>query len=109
MPVLTEVYGREDDIFVTTAGRFVHGVAFANCIKRLREVEAFQIIQSAPDRAKVLLVTANGEEPAGLGGIKTDYQVLLPGTTISYELVENIPPSASGKIRYTIREFPLEK
>ena len=107
MPVVDEIYGREDAIFVTTQGHLVHGVAFANCIKRLAEVEAFQIIQSAPDKAKVLLVTSNGQEPPGLKSIKNDYQVLLPGTQISYELVDHIPPSASGKIRYTIREFPL--
>jgi len=107
LPVLDEVLGREDAIFVTIEGRLVHGVAFANCIKRVQEVEAFQIIQSAPDKAKVLLVTRDGLEPPGLKSVKNDYQVLLPGTKISYELVESIPPAASGKIRYTVREFSL--
>ena len=107
MPLLEEICGREDDIFLTTDGRFVHGVAFANCIKRLPEVEAFQIVQLAPDEAKVLLVTRDGQEPPGLDGVKADYQALLPGTRISYQLVDKIPPSASGKIRYAVRQFPL--
>ena len=55
------------------------------------------------------LVTKDGLEPPGLDGVKADYQALLPGTKISYQLVEAIPPSPSGKTRYAIRQFPLEK
>ena len=108
LPLLAEVCGREDDIFVTADGQFVHGVAFANCIKRLPEVDAFQIIQLSPTEDKVLLVTRDGLEPPGLDGVKADYQALLPGAKITYQLVDAIPPSPSGKTRYAIRQFPLE-
>ena len=57
---------------------------------------------------KVLLVTRDGLEPPGLDGVKADYQALLPGAKITYQLVDAIPPSPSGKTRYAIRQFPLE-
>lgn len=107
LPLIAEVLGREDDIFLTVEGRFVHGVAFANCIKRLPEVEAFQIRQRAPEHAHLLLVTKDAAEPPGLPGVLRDFQVLLPGSEITWELVQNIPWSGSGKLRYTVREFPL--
>ena len=107
LPCLTEIYGREDEIFVGVDGRYVNSVAFDNSIKRLEEVEKFQIIQEAPEKARVLMKTFTGEMPARLDEIKQDYADLLPGTEFTWELVEDIPPTPSGKIRYARREFPL--
>ena len=106
-PCLQEIYGREDDIFKGKDGRYVHGVAFANCIKRLPQVDAFQIIQRSPEKATVLLVTKDGSWPEGLDAVKADYQELLPGTVFTWQLTDNIPPAPSGKTRYAIRNFPL--
>ncbi|NLF80189.1 MAG: phenylacetate--CoA ligase family protein [Clostridia bacterium] len=107
LPLIADILGREDDIFLTVTGRFVHGVAFANCIKRLPEVEAFQIRQRAPEHAHLLLVAKDGLQPPGLAGVLRDFQTLLPGSDITWELVKQIPWSNSGKLRYTVREFPL--
>ena len=104
-PCLKAIYGREDDIFRGTDGRYVHGVAFANRIKTLPQVEEFRIIQTAPETALVLLRTSTGELPQGIEELKADYAALLPGTEFSFELTDEIPPLPSGKKRYTIRKF----
>ncbi|WP_130863969.1 phenylacetate--CoA ligase family protein [Bacilliculturomica massiliensis] len=107
LPVMNSVEGREDDTFVTTEGGFVHGVAFNNIIKRSLGVTKFQIVQFAPDRAELSLVTGEGGEPEGFAGIMEDIRALLPGTEISVKYVEDIPVTASGKYRYAIRKFEL--
>ena len=108
-PCLEQVFGREDDIFLGLDGRFVNSVAFLSSIKRLEELLAFQIIQEAPERCRVLMVTENKRFPARLEGVKADYASLLPGTEFIWELVDEIPPTASGKTRYSVRRFPLER
>jgi len=108
-PVLESIDGREDSMFVRADGAFVHGHAFNQIARTLSSVEQFQIIQKSPSEAVLNVQIAGGAEHAqeDLKTFLTMAQKLLPGTEIQLNRTDNIPPAASGKFRYAIREFPV--
>ncbi len=107
LPLLGAIDGREDDMFLRVDGQFVHGHAFNHVARAMGVLEKFQIVQEAPERALLKMVPKPAATQADLAKFIRDIEGLLPGTVIATEVVEDIPPTASGKYRYAIRRFPL--
>ncbi len=107
LPVLEKLDGREDDMFVTIDGRFIHGHAFNHLSRRMHSIRKFQIIQESPAYAQLLIVPSDDFDRSEIDEYISKVRELLPGTQIDASLVEEIPVSGSGKFRYTIRQFPL--
>ncbi|USG64257.1 phenylacetate--CoA ligase family protein [Brevibacillus ruminantium] len=108
-PVLKEIDGRVDDMFVSTNGTFVHGHFINHIIRSLDGFRTFQLVQHAPDRLTLRLVKHDEkfqpeDELTVLAGIRS---ALGGDVSIAVHYVEQIPPTASGKTRYAIRECPL--
>ncbi len=107
LPVLAHIEGREDSMFITTQGRYVHANAFNQVARALDSVAQFQIIQESPEKA-VLKIAYNDNTASRETDTQTFLQqagMLLPGTEIRVVRVDSISPEASGKYRYSIREF----
>lgn len=107
LPVLAQIEGREDSMFITTQGSFVHANAFNQIARELSSISQFQIIQKSPDRAVLKIAYTDNPENR-----ERDTKVflakarsLLPGTEITIFGVDAILPETSGKYRYSIREF----
>lgn len=108
-PVLEKIDGREDDMFLSHDGRYIHGHYFNHIMRNLEGFHTFQLIQHTPERLSLKLVKhpkkyRKSDEEALLASIK---DALGADVHIDVSYVEQIPPSASGKFRYAIREFPL--
>lgn len=108
-PILQQIDGREDDMFLSRKGHFVHGHYFNHLMRNLEAFQTFQIIQHSPERVSVKLVKHpdrynTAEEHQLIGGIK---EALGNDIELTVEHVSDIKLSASGKFRYAIREFPL--
>ena len=105
LPLLGTLEGREDAMLVGADGQFVHGNAIGQLIRRYDGVRQFRFIQHTPEQATLLLALASpGSAPSMQ--IVSEVQSLFPDAEIQIKIVESIPPAASGKMRYTIREFP---
>ncbi len=104
---LKKISGRTADIFVTVDGVLVYGDAFNTIMKKMPEVNSFQVRQSSPDKIHVKLVSSTKQMPEAFNGQYKIMQDLFPKTEITTELVDAIPLSSSGKHRYAIREFDL--
>jgi phenylacetate-CoA ligase len=104
--MLAEVTGRSVDMFLGPDGRMVDGEYFTHLMYFRPWLRQFQVVQKAPGEV-VFRVAADGEVPsAEREEIAAKTQAILgDGCTVSFEQVEAIEPSASGKLRYTIREF----
>jgi len=104
--MLAEVTGRSVDMFLGPDGRMVDGEYFTHLMYFRPWLRQFQVVQKAPGEV-VFRVAADGEVPsAEREEIAAKTQAILgDGCTVSFEQVETIEPSASGKLRYTIREF----
>ncbi|HEY8500334.1 MAG TPA: phenylacetate--CoA ligase family protein [Clostridia bacterium] len=107
LPLIENVEGREDDIFVSLDGNYVHAVYFCNLARSYPSIKQFQIIQKT--RHDLLLRIIKSEsfiESEIMTYINEIYKV-MGRINIDIEYVDAIEPAASGKIRYSKREFPL--
>lgn len=108
-PLLSQVTGRVVDTFLTRDGGRVNGEFFTHLVYFKDWVKKFQFIQDEYDKLRLCVVPAVPLEEG--------YRILLeekeeleskirlvmgPNCNLEVEIVEDIPPSPSGKYRYTI-------
>lgn len=111
-PLLKEVIGRVTDIFIGQNGKKIVPEYFIHMIGVVLKptwLHKFQIIQEDYDLIRILVVPsvemAKGRELIEKEKSKLEQMVCLvmgDECRLEIELVENIPPSPSGKYRYTI-------
>lgn len=107
-PVLEKIDGREDDMFISTYGKIVHGHYFNHIIRGMDSFRTFQIVQHEPSRLSLKLVKdPDSYLPADESRLLAGIQAALGEVNVQVAYVDHIPPSASGKVRYAIRECPL--
>jgi phenylacetate-CoA ligase len=104
--MLAEVTGRSVDTFLGPDGQMVDGEYFTHLMYFRPWLRQFQVVQRAPAEV-VYRVACVAEIPAAdREEIVTKTQTVLGDTcAVEFERVETIEPSASGKLRYTIRAF----
>jgi len=103
--MLAEVTGRNVDMFLGSDGQMVDGEYFTHLMYFRPWLRQFQVVQRAPE--EVVFRIAGEEAPAAdREEIEAKTKAVLgPGCAVVFERVGTIEPSASGKLRYTIREF----
>lgn len=108
-PLLKEVTGRTADTFISSSGRRVHGEYFTHLVYFRDWVKKFQFVQESPERIRLLVVPAVAKDKLEeivvreKADIETKIQVAMgPECKLEIEVVDDIPPSPSGKYRYTI-------
>lgn len=103
--MLAEVTGRNVDMFLGPEGQMVDGEYFTHLMYFRPWLRQFQVVQRAPD--EVVYRTSGEEVPAAdREEIEAKTKAVLgPSCAVVFERVGTIEPSASGKLRYTIREF----
>lgn len=109
LPILDRLAGRAEEMFVTKHGKYVHGQMFAHMIRRLDDIEQYQVIQHDVDRLTLKVVLQEDREQIRdeLEKIAERASKVMEGAEIRIELADLIPPSSSGKMRTSIREFDL--
>ncbi len=104
--MLAAVTGRTVDMFIAGDGSLVDGEYFTHLLYFRSWLKKFQVAQTAPARVVYRLVTSSDVPTGDRREIVEKTQLALgPDCEVAFETVENIPPSDSGKFRYTVREF----
>lgn len=103
--VLSELAGREDDLLVRSDGSLAHGDIIARYVRHFLQVRQYRFVQHSRQKATLYLETEPDEELAAKAG--GGLAEALGGIDVAVEFVDELKPSASGKMRYSIREFPL--
>jgi len=108
-PLLKEVTGRVTDSFVSASGTRVHGEYFTHLLYFRDWVKKFQFLQESYTRIRLLIVPAVPPDQAKWiveqerADLEAKVQLVMgPECSLEIELVSDIPPSPSGKYRYTI-------
>lgn len=104
LPRLSQLQGRLTDIFVTPDGRWLtsHHTAF---LRNFPAIEAFQIIQKAPEHVVVkLVVTEAFTQTDEQAIVETFHQLMGASCRVDIEKVDEIPPTPAGKRLYFISE-----
>ena len=104
--MLAEVTGRSVDTFLGPDGQMVDGEYFTHLMYFRPWLRQFQVVQRAPAEI-VFRVALEAEVPASDREeiVAKTKSVLGEDCAVGFEQVEAIEPSASGKLRYTIRDF----
>lgn len=107
LPLIESLDGREDTIFKLPDGRLVHGNAANQLARKFPAIRQFQLIQTSPEKAQLYVVCHEGGEDEIAAFQKDIMELILPGVQITAQAVDEIAPSASGKFRYSHRQFDL--
>ena len=104
---LTE--GRTHDLLTTSRGTWLPGEFFPHLMKEFPGVAAFQVHQAADLSVTVRLVTTAVFSPEQEAAMRREVEKALgPGIPVTYERVSEIPRTASGKLRFTVSEVPVD-
>lgn len=107
--VLERVAGRITDNFRTREGRIIPGEYFIHLIGVVLNrgaLKKFQILQTDYEHITLKLVSAEG--PLDTQEMVSKIQLVMGAECkVMIEYVDDIPPLASGKYRYTISEVPI--
>ena len=109
--ILERISGRLTDDFTTRGGRIVPGIYFVHMLGvalNTGAIKKFQVIQEDFDCLRLILVKRDPEADVDLASIRAAFERVM-GTDLRVEVdyVEDIPPSPSGKYRYTLSRVQL--
>ncbi|MFP4606337.1 MAG: phenylacetate--CoA ligase family protein [Thiohalospira sp.] len=104
LPVLERLDGRSLDVIRTPSGATIPGEYFFNVMRRVGGVRRFQVVQEALDRLEVRYVLGPEFTPAAQERIEAEIRRVLGGEAMEviYRAMEELPTTASGKLRVTI-------
>jgi len=102
-PVLEKIVGRSSDMIVIN-DRFIHGEYFTHLFYNRPDIKQFQLIQEE-DGSLDLLIVSDNEEPNVDEIIKSIKNKVGEDVKLSIKKVDNIPPTQSGKYRFTISKL----
>ncbi len=107
LPVLTNIEGRVDEMFVSKDGTLIHGHFFNHLVRNSQGIKQFQLIQHDIDHLTLKIVKNENYSKQEVESIVKSITKRLQIEKVTIEYCSDIPKSKSGKIRYAIREFSI--
>ncbi len=106
LPTLARVEGRVLDAIRTPDGHILPGEFFPHLLKEVAGVQRFQVVQRRLDRLELAIVRGPGFDAGALPFIRAELaKVLGDSVTLECNFVDDIPLTASGKLRVTVSEL----
>jgi phenylacetate-CoA ligase len=104
--VLEAVSGRSGDMFRASDGTLIHGAYFMTILWFKDWIRKYQVIQKSPSRVVFRIVSTQADHPqAELDQIVAKTRLALgDDCEVSFEFVDDIAASGSGKYRYIMSE-----
>lgn len=102
LPQFIDVVGRANDVLRATSGAAVHGSFIGNVVREDGSISNFQLVQEAPTQFLLRLVLYPGTKADLHRMERLLTKVLGQDANIDIEVVEQIPPEATGKYKYII-------
>lgn len=104
--VIDEIVGRSTDFLIHQDGSIVHALAAIYVLRETPGVEQFKIIQHAINEFEILIVTNSFWSRDSLGIIEEKFRLRFGKSCKTHiQLVNQIPPEASGKIRQVVSKI----
>jgi phenylacetate-CoA ligase len=103
LPLMKDIQGRSTDFVVASDGTVMHGLALIYVLRDLTGIKAFKVVQESRLLTRVLRVVDPAFQQQTVAQIVNEFKKRLGSdVSISVDLVDSIPPEASGKFRYVI-------
>ena len=110
LPLMDVIEGRSADVITTPSGKLLHGEFFTHLFYKLDGVRQFQVVQETRDRLTIKIEPMNtfDKDEAIRFLADTIRQFGDPAFEMTFEVVDRIPVSSSGKFRFTISRVPVQ-
>jgi phenylacetate-CoA ligase len=107
LPMIKELKGRTYDILRTPSGKIITGNVFGIVFSdHSHVVKQFQIRQRRLDQMEVTVAVKPGVKQEDLHNLMSLIRVIIgPDVEVTFNITEEIPLSASGKLHLTISEI----
>ena len=107
--VIESVAGRSTDFLIHQNGSVVHALAAIYILRETSGVEQFKIIQHAINEFEILIVSNAFWDSASLAIIEEKFRARFGDACQAHiQLVDQIPPEASGKTRQVISKVQAQ-
>jgi phenylacetate-CoA ligase len=109
LPLMDSIVGRTSDVITSPSGRLLHGEFFTHLFYKLDGIHQFRVVQETRRNLHVQIVPGPGFDQEGSLRYLED-TILRQGDrafVVRFELCDRLPPSPSGKFRFTISHVPL--
>jgi len=105
LPLMSSIDGRKLDIIKTPSGGSIPGELFPHLFKEFKGISRFQVVQQHVEQVRIKLVVNELFSEQDKQGIREEINKYSHGElALEFELVDEIPLTASGKHRVTICE-----
>lgn len=106
LPLLTRVDGRKLDALRTPDGRYVPGEYIVYAFLHATGIKRYQLVQKRLDAFEISLVRDADFDPSVIDLIKRELvKVVGDSVQLDFRYADDIPLTASGKLRVTISEL----
>ena len=103
LPVIEDVVGRSLDMIKTPEGKIVPGEFFPHLMKEFKEIIKFQVVQKTLEDLQIKMVTTTELSDGSRRRLDREVRRVLGNKiNVSYERVDDIPLTSTGKYRVTI-------
>jgi phenylacetate-CoA ligase len=104
---ISRLEGRMQEFAVTEDGRFVSMVAVNMHNDVFDNVAQFQFVQNEPGRILMKIVRRPGFSDKDIRRILEEVGAKMSGIAITFDFVEEIPRTQSGKFQFLIQNLPI--
>lgn len=105
LSTINKIIGRDNDIIVTTSGKFLIGQTFTTYMKRIPEIAAFQVHQITKKEVNIKIVLAKPVRDDFLRQLELYWNNYSNNElTFKVIVVPEIPLLPSGKTKFVIRD-----
>lgn len=103
LPLLRSIDGRTSDFLTAADGTLIHGEFFTHLFYGFETVSEFQFVQESMTSTVINVVPLKPEERGNLDAVVEGARRILGGDTqVRLNWCDSIPPTPSGKFRFTI-------
>lgn len=108
LPLMDSINGRITDVITSPSGKLLHGEFFTHLFYKIGGVYQFRVVQETRHDLLIQIVPGSGfDQRAALSFLeRTIHQQGDPAFRVRFDVRDNLPPSPSGKYRFTVSEVP---
>jgi phenylacetate-CoA ligase len=107
LPLMHSVEGRRTDVILSPSGKLLHGEFFTHLFYKLDGVRQFQVVQESQRELVIFIEPRSSFHYGQASEFLTNVirQHGDPDFEIEVKVVNKIPPSSSGKFRFTVSKL----
>lgn len=108
LPLMDSINGRITDVITSPSGKLLHGEFFTHLFYKIGGVYQFRVVQETRGDLLIQIVPGSGfDRRAAFSFLEcTIHQQGDPAFRVRFDVRDSLPPTPSGKYRFTVSQVP---